>query len=77
MHTNRRDNGAWSQRYEHGLPVTDLIPVADDKTTGTTVPFQPDPAIRRADQVSAMEVSRLCREAWPHLIVEIRDDRHI
>ena len=77
VHTNRRDNGAWSQRYEHGLPVTDLIPVADDKTTGTTVHFQPDPAIRRADQVSAMEVSRLCREAWPHLIVEIRDDRHI
>jgi DNA gyrase subunit B len=76
VHSNRRTNGAWSQRYEHGVPVTDLIPVPGDKTNGTTVRFQPDLAIRFADQVSAVEVARLCRGAWPHLTVEIRDERN-
>jgi len=28
-HTNRRSNGAWTQRYEHGVPVTDLVPAGD------------------------------------------------
>lgn len=27
VHTNRRRNGAWTQRYEHGIPVTDLVPI--------------------------------------------------
>jgi DNA gyrase subunit B len=44
VHTNRRLNGSWSQRYEHGLPVTDLQPISSDGTTGTTVHFRPDPA---------------------------------
>jgi DNA gyrase subunit B len=38
-HTNRRLNGSWAQRYEHGIPVTDLEAVAPDGTTGTTVRF--------------------------------------
>ncbi len=37
VHTNRRRNGAWIQRYEHGVAVTDLVPIAGDGTTGTTV----------------------------------------
>ncbi|GAA1548968.1 hypothetical protein GCM10009804_01600 [Kribbella hippodromi] len=41
VHTNRRTNGAWTQRYEYGVPVTDLQPVAADGTTGTTVHFLP------------------------------------
>lgn len=41
VHTNRRATGSWTQRYEHGVPVTDLVPVADDGTTGTTVHFRP------------------------------------
>lgn len=40
VHTNRRRDGAWTQRYEHGLPVTDLVPVPPDGTTGTTVHFR-------------------------------------
>lgn len=44
-HTNRRSNGSWTQRYEAGVPVTDLIPVADDGSTGTTVEFTVDPAL--------------------------------
>jgi len=40
-HTNRRLNGSWTQRYEHGVPVTDLEAIASDGTTGTTVRFRP------------------------------------
>jgi len=76
LHTNRRTNGSWTQRYERGVPVTDLIAIPDDMTTGTIVRFHPDPAIRCADQVSGVEIARLCRGAWPHLTVEIRDDRN-
>jgi hypothetical protein len=31
IHTNRRVNGSWTQRYEHGIPVTDLEAVDSDK----------------------------------------------
>jgi topoisomerase-4 subunit B len=44
VHTNRRVNGSWTQRYEYGVPVTDLQPIDTDGTTGTTVHFRPDPA---------------------------------
>ncbi|MEV4799160.1 hypothetical protein AB0K18_04015 [Nonomuraea sp. NPDC049421] len=45
VHTNRRANGSWTQRYEHGVPVTGLEPVPDDGTTGTTVHFLPAPQV--------------------------------
>lgn len=44
VHTNRRINGSWTQRYERGIPVTDLNPVPADGTTGTSVHFRPDPS---------------------------------
>lgn len=47
VHTNRHRDGAWVQRYEHGVPVTDLVPVAGDGKTGTTVWFLPDETLRR------------------------------
>ncbi|GII82181.1 hypothetical protein Ssi03_01710 [Sphaerisporangium siamense] len=34
VHTNRRRNGSWTQRYAHGVPVSDLEPVAGDGTFG-------------------------------------------
>ena len=46
VHTNRRANGAWTQRYEHGVPVTDREPVPSDGTTGTTVHFRPVEQLR-------------------------------
>lgn len=30
VHTSRRLNGAWTQRYEHGIPVTGLEPLGLD-----------------------------------------------
>ncbi len=71
IHTNRRRNGAWTQRYEHGIPVTDLVPVDDDHTSGTTVHFLPGGELRGA--VTAAELRLLT--AWPHLSVEVIDQR--
>ena len=44
-HTNRRLEGAWTQRYVHGVPASALDGVAPDGTTGTTVRFRPDAAL--------------------------------
>lgn len=40
LHENRRPDGAWQQRYERGVPVTDLEPLPSDGTTGTAVHFK-------------------------------------
>jgi len=72
IHTNRRAGGSWTQRYEHGVPTTDLMPVADDGTTGTTVHFQPDTAIRAGHGNMA---SDLTRASWSPLRVELVDER--
>lgn len=72
-HTNRRLAGAWTQRYEHGVPVTDLVPIDADGTTGTEVRFRPDDAMQ-ASQPSVAELSRLAM-AWPQLSIAITDHR--
>ena len=42
-HTNHRQDGAWTQRYEHGVPTTDLMPIPPSAAAGTTVRFSVDP----------------------------------
>lgn len=72
VHTNRRHDGAWTQRYEHGIPVTGLVPVVGGGETGTTVHFLPDPALVGPVAVSASEL-RSC--VWPPpLTVETKVD---
>ncbi|MDR2983933.1 MAG: hypothetical protein LBV34_03745 [Nocardiopsaceae bacterium] len=44
-HTNHRVDGGWTQRYEHGVPVFDLIDLPASPRTGTTVRFRPDPQL--------------------------------
>jgi DNA gyrase/topoisomerase IV subunit B len=56
-------NGAWFQRYEHGVPVTDLVPVAGDGTTGTTVHFRPDQTPRGSGGPEVDDLARLT-DAW-------------
>ncbi|MFF5895876.1 ATP-binding protein [Streptomyces argenteolus] len=68
-HTNRRGNGSWTQRYEHGVPVSDLERLADDGTTGTAVRFRPSAHLRPADPLPG-EIALLAT-AWPHLSVEV------
>jgi topoisomerase IV subunit B len=74
VHTNRRRNGAWTQRYEHGVPVTDLVPVAGNGATGTAVHFRPDQALPAAGELTAGELARLAA-SWRCLSVEVGDGR--
>jgi topoisomerase IV subunit B len=73
VHTNRRHDGAWTQRYEHGMPVASLTPIPGDDTTGTTVRFLPDAALIPGDPVSAPELRQLASAFGPHLAIEITD----
>ncbi|MFC9499835.1 ATP-binding protein [Streptomyces sp. NPDC056982] len=74
VHTNRRLNGSWTQRYEHGVPTTDLQPIADDSMTGTTVHFLPDEPLRKADSITVDDLAR-CIQSWQHLSIQIEDRR--
>jgi topoisomerase IV subunit B len=73
-HTNRRRNGAWTQRYQRGIPVAGLRPIPGDGTTGTTVRFLPDAALVSDAQVPVPELRRLTGAFGPHLVVEIIDE---
>ncbi|MFE5215054.1 MULTISPECIES: ATP-binding protein [unclassified Streptomyces] len=74
IHTNRRLQGSWSQRYEHGIPVTDLQPVEADGSTGTCVRFLPYEALRSRWLLSAGDVGRWS-EHWPDLTARFDDQR--
>jgi DNA gyrase subunit B len=71
VHTNRRDNGSWSQRYEHALPTTGLVPIARDGTTGTSVHFRPVEAVRNLGAVNVDDLLRWTTSS-PHLAVDVR-----
>ncbi|MGW4964036.1 hypothetical protein ACWEPL_43055 [Nonomuraea sp. NPDC004186] len=70
VHTNRRLNGSWTQRYEHGVPVTGLEPIAGDGTTGTTVHFLPG-----AHLLPLADDLRRFAGVWPGLAVLVDDRR--
>lgn len=73
VHTNCRQNGAWAQRYEYGVPVTDLMPLADRGTTGTIVQFLPADRVRSLGEVEPSALRKLTCD-WPQLVVDIIDD---
>jgi topoisomerase-4 subunit B len=74
VHTNRRQNGSWTQLYENGIPVTGLIPVAGHRPTGTTVHFLPAAVVGPGQPVS-MPAIQQAQTAWPHLCIEVVDER--
>ncbi|MCQ9181326.1 ATP-binding protein [Streptomyces sp. IBSBF 2953] len=74
IHTNRRLGGSWSQRYEHGVPVTDLESVAPDGTTGTCVRFLPDETVNSSWSLTTSDLVRWS-EHWPDLTVRLEDRR--
>lgn len=74
VHTNRRGNGSWTQRYEHALQVTDLVPIAANGSTGTAVHFRPAEAVRVLGDAKVDELLRWT-VSLPHLSVEVNDLR--
>lgn len=74
VHTNRRLGGAWTQRYEHGVPVTDLEPIQPDGTTGTVVRFLPAETTRSVAPLPVHDLRRWAAH-WPDLAVRIDDQR--
>ncbi|RSN30388.1 ATP-binding protein [Amycolatopsis sp. WAC 04169] len=70
VHTNRRVNGSWLQRYENALPTTELVPVAGDGTTGTSVHFRPIEAVRRLGEADVDDLRRWTMSS-PHLSVDV------
>lgn len=86
VHTNRRAGGAWTQRYEYGVPATGLTPVADDGTTGTLVHFRPaeplpapggpdGPGTPGGPRGPASAGTAAWAGSWPYLSVEVDDRR--
>ncbi len=45
VHTNERTDGAWTARYERGLPVGPPVSIPTDGRQGTSVHFMPDPQV--------------------------------
>ncbi|MEU9254337.1 ATP-binding protein [Streptomyces sp. NPDC048270] len=74
VHTNHRLDGSWTQRYEHGVPVTGLEPVEADGTTGTLVHFRPGGSVGPLTGPAAAGLALLAAH-WPQLEVRIEDRR--
>jgi topoisomerase IV subunit B len=73
VHVNRRANGSWRQVYEGGIPVTDLVALPGDGTTGTTVEFTPLSTLASLPDSTTDLLPQLT--AWVHLDVEVVDER--
>jgi len=50
IHTNRRQDGAWTQRYQYGIPSSDLVPLPPTASTGTTIQFLGEDLLREGDR---------------------------
>lgn len=77
VHTNRRAEGSWSQRYEHGVPVTALVPVPDDGGTGTTVQALPRARLEPLPEAGSARWAELLDRltTWDALTVDLVDRR--
>lgn len=73
-----RDGKAWGQRFERGIPVTDLEGGYDTPKRGTTVHFMPDEDIFEDVTFSTELLGNRLREMAflnPGLKITLRDDR--
>ncbi|MFT4109848.1 hypothetical protein [Propionicimonas sp.] len=71
VHLNRRSDGAWEQRYEHGLPLAALAERSDQGgITGTTVRFHPDASLVPHYPLNADVIREVAD--FPSLVLQIR-----
>lgn len=70
IHQNRRLDGAWQQRYELGVPVTDLQELPLDGTTGTVVRFRPSHGL---EPVAVDDLPGVLSGDWPNLAFKVHD----
>jgi DNA gyrase subunit B len=68
--TNHRRDGAWTQRYEHGIHVTG----PGSSRTGTTVHFRPDQTARTSSAHPVIDTEQMAA-SWPELLAEIRHEQ--
>lgn len=74
-HTNRRVEGTWTQQYDHGEPRSDLVSVAADGSTGTTVRFWPDAGLLAPSEPIDAELILRWATEWPDFSVRVVDQR--
>lgn len=60
--TVRRDGGLYHQRYQRGVPVSDLARLGDATGTGTIVTFKPDPEVFEETEFSYEIINQRLRE---------------
>ena len=74
VHTNRRAEGSWRRRFEHGLPVGELETLPAQHASGTVVHFRPDPDLVDF-AVSASELLEATKAYAAVVPVEVVDER--
>ncbi|MEW6183284.1 MAG: DNA topoisomerase (ATP-hydrolyzing) subunit B [Bacillota bacterium] len=74
----RRDAKVWHQRFERGIPVTELAVIGASIETGTTVRFKPDPAIFEETEFVQENLAQRLRELsflTPEVSISLSDIR--
>lgn len=74
----KRDGKVWYQRFERGLPVTELAVTGTTEVTGTTVRFKPDPEIFEETVFAQETLAQRLRELsflTPEVRIVLRDER--
>ncbi len=56
------EGGVYTQRYERGIPVTDVMKVGTTKESGTTIRFLPDPEIFESPSMDLEVASQRLRD---------------
>lgn len=74
VHTNRRAEGGWRQRFEHGIPTGPLEILAPASATGTVVHFRPDSALVRGS-VAAGDLREAARAYAAVVPIAVVDER--
>lgn len=64
IHTNRRQDGAWTQRYKFGIPCSDLVSIPPAAATGTTIQFLVDQDILPAPPPDADRTQAVADFPW-------------